>query len=470
MIPRRVHLVGIGGAGLSGIARILRARGHEVSGSDQADSSALRELEAEGVRVFRGHAASQVGDADLVLISSAIPQDNPEVAEARRRGVPVVKRSEVLGDLIGPRRTVAVAGTHGKTTTTALIALTLVEAGWDPSFLVGGVVRGLETNARAGQGEHFVIEADEYDRMFLALRPQVAVVTHLEWDHPDCYRSPEAMAGAFREFVARVPEEGCFVACVDHEGVQGLLEARAGGIALGQGVPLQEARTVPYGLGPLAALRAEEVVATEEGSQFTASWMGEPVGRFEVHVPGRHNVANALAAVAVAGRLGVPWEAVRRALARFRGVARRCELLGVAQDVVVVDDYAHHPTEITATLEAVRQAYPGRKVWAVFQPHTFSRLAALAAEFAVSLAGADAVVVLPVFPAREQGDPVAAAQGLAREIRGREVAFALSVEEAARYLLERVRPGEAVVTLSAGDGNRVGRLLLAGLGAAGEVR
>ncbi|MGC8837801.1 MAG: UDP-N-acetylmuramate--L-alanine ligase [Anaerolineae bacterium] len=463
MIPRRVHLVGIGGAGLSGIARILRARGHEVSGSDQTDSPTLRELEAQGVRVFRGHAASQVGGAELVLISSAIPPDNPEVAEARRRGLPVVKRAQILGDLIGPRRTVAVAGTHGKTTTTALIALTLLEAGLDPSFLVGGVVRGLGTNAQAGQGEFFVIEADEYDRMFLALRPEVAVVTHLDWDHPDCYGSPEAMAAAFREFVAGVPEEGCLVACVDHEGVRGLLEARAGGIALGQGVPLQRARFIPYGLGPLAALRAEEVTASERGSQFTASWLGEPVGKFAIHVPGRHNVANALAAVAVAGHLGVPWEAVQRALDHFRGVARRCELLGVARDVVVVDDYAHHPTEIRATLEGVRQAYPGRKVWAVFQPHTFSRLAALEAEFAASLSEADAVVVLPVFPAREQGDPVAAAQGLARAIQGTEVAFVLSVEEAARVLLDRVRPGDAVVTLSAGDGNRVGHLLLAAL-------
>ncbi|MGQ9457059.1 MAG: UDP-N-acetylmuramate--L-alanine ligase [Anaerolineae bacterium] len=470
MIPQRVHLVGIGGAGLSGIARILRARGHEVSGSDQADSPVLRELEREGVRVFRGHAAGQVGGAELVLISSAIPPDNPEVAEAQRRGVPVVKRSEVLGDLIGSRRTVAVAGTHGKTTTTALIALTLMEAGLDPSFLVGGTVRGLGTNARAGGGEYFVIEADEYDRMFLALRPEVAVVTHLEWDHPDCYRSPEAMVAAFREFVMGVPEEGGFVACVDHEGVRGLLDARAGGMALGQGVSLRRARLIPYGLSPLAALRAEEIVASEGGSQFAASWLGTPVGRFEVHIPGRHNVANALAAVAVAGHLGVPWEAVRRGLARFRGVARRCERLGVARDVVVVDDYAHHPTEITATLEAVRQAYPGRKVWAVFQPHTFSRLAALAAEFAASLAGADAVVVLPVFPARERGDPVAAAQGLAREIQGKEVAFAFSVEEAARYLLGRVQPGDAVVTLSAGDGNRVGHLLLAELAGAGEAR
>lgn len=463
MIPQRVHLVGIGGIGLSGIARILKARGHQVSGSDLKDSPLLRELEEEGIRVFRGHAAHQVGDAELVLISSAIPPDNPEVAEARRRGVPVVKRAEVLGDLIGGQRAVAVAGTHGKTTTTALIALTLLEAGLAPSFLVGGVVKGLETNARAGGGAHFVLEADEYDRMFLALRPEVAVVTHLEWDHPDCYPSMRAMVGAFWEFVASVPEDGCLVACVDHGQVREVLAARAGGMPLGRGVPLAEARTIPYGLGPLAALRAEDVQATEQGSRFWVTWQGEKLGWFRVPVPGRHNVANALAAVAVAGHLGVPWEAVQAALDRFQGVGRRCEVVGVAGGVVVVDDYAHHPTEIRATLDAVRQAHPGRKVWAVFQPHTFSRLAALEAEFAASLAEADAVVVLPVFPAREQGDPVAAARDLARRVRGPEVAFVTSLEEAARYLLDRVKPGEVVVTLSAGDGNRVGSMLLAGL-------
>jgi len=470
MIPHRLHLVGIGGIGLSAIARILVARGHEVSGSDLEDSPLLAELEKAGMQVYRGHAAEQLGNAEMVIISSAIPPRNPEVQEALRKGVSVVKRAEILEDLIGDRRTIAIAGTHGKTTTTSMIARVLLDAGLDPTFVIGGVPQGLGTNARHGEGDLFVIEADEYDRMFLGLRPEVAVVTHVEWDHPDCYPSPQTMEEAFRQFVQQVPSDGCVIVCGDQEAAAQLAAGRRNG-----GVrPMQDAHGIAYGLEPGADLRATEVVREVDHSRFHVAWMGESLGWFEVRLPGMHNVSNALAALAVAGRLGVPWDIVREALPRFSGVQRRFEVTGMGSDVVVVDDYAHHPTEIRATLSAARQAYPGRKVWAVFQPHTFSRTRALRDEFAQSLCLADAVVVLPVFPAREEGDPIAEAQHLVRLIPGHRATLAPSLEDAARFVLDRVAPGEMVLTLGAGDGYLVGEMILAGLqganGAAGQER
>jgi len=468
MIPHRVHLVGIGGIGLSAIARILVARGHAVSGSDLEDSPLLAELEKAGMQVYRGHAAEQVGNAEMVIISSAIPTRNPEVQEALRKGVPVVKRAEILEDLIGDRRTIAVAGTHGKTTTTSMIARILLDAGLDPTFVIGGVVQGLDTNARHGEGDLFVIEADEYDRMFLGLRPEVAVVTHVEWDHPDCYPSPQTMEEAFRQFVLQVPSDGCVIVCGDQEAAAELAAGRRNGSVR----PMRDTHGIAYGLEPGADLRATEVVQEGSHSRFHVAWMGESLGWFEVRLPGMHNVSNALAALAVAGRLGVPWDRVREALPRFSGVQRRFEVTGIGSNVVVVDDYAHHPTEIRATLSAARQAYPGRKVWAVFQPHTFSRTRALRDEFAQSLCLADAVVVLPVFPAREEGDPIAEAQHLVRLIPGGRATLAPSLEDAARFVLDRVAPGEMVLTLGAGDGHLVGEMILAGLqdanGAAGQ--
>ncbi|MGQ9584029.1 MAG: UDP-N-acetylmuramate--L-alanine ligase [Anaerolineae bacterium] len=463
MIPRRVHLVGIGGIGMSAIARILQARGHLVSGSDLKDSPLLEELEGAGMRIFRGHAAGQVGDAEMVIISSAVPPRNPEVQEALRRGIQVAKRAEILGDLVAGRKAIAVAGTHGKTTTTSMIALTLLLAGLDPSFVVGGVVQGLGTNARHGRGDYFVIEADEYDRMFLGLQPELAVITHVEWDHPDCYPTPEDLLAAFQQFVAQMPPEGCVIACGDHEGAARLVAPRRNGGPRG----MRETHGLSYGLGPDADLQAVDIVEERDRSRFQALWMGRPLGWFEVQVPGRHNVANALAALAVAGRLGVPWERAREALTRFRGVERRFQVRGSQRGVVVVDDYAHHPTEIRAALSAARQAYPGQRVWAVFQPHTFSRIEALREGFAQSLSLADEVIVLPVFPAREEGDPIAAARHLAEMVPGREVVFAETLEGAACLILSQVQPGDVVLTLAAGDGNRVGEMVLAGLHVAG---
>ncbi|NLE76923.1 MAG: UDP-N-acetylmuramate--L-alanine ligase [Chloroflexi bacterium] len=455
MIPSRVHLVGIGGIGLSGIARILLARGHAVSGSDMQPSLLLAALTAEGAQVHVGHRAENLGSAEMVIISSAIPPQNPEVQEARRRGLPVLKRGEVLGDLIGPRRTVAVAGTHGKTTTTGMIAQVLEAAGLAPSFIIGGIPASLGTNARHGHGEWFVIEADEYDRMFLGLRPEVAVVTHMEWDHPDCYPTPESLQQAFAQFVRSAPN---LVACADQEAVRQLAGAWQG------------QQFVRYGLSETADLRAVEVEQGGLTQRFSVRWHGEPLGCFHLPMPGQHNVCNALGALAVAGHLGLPWRVARQALAEFRGVARRLEQKGAAAGVTVLDDYAHHPTEIRAALSALRAAYPGQRVWAVFQPHTFSRTQAFFQEFADSLALADQVVVLPVYPAREQGDPLAVGRRLAQQVPGGATVFAASLDEAARWVGQRLAPGDVLVTLGAGDGFRVGEMVLQSLRQAAEAR
>ena len=451
-----IHLIGIGGSGLSAIAQVLLEEGYAVSGSDQQASPATESLIARGALVAIGHRAENVIGADLVVVSSAIPQGNPEIAEARRRGLPVIKRAELLGRMMRGRRGVAVAGTHGKTTTTGMIAQILLDAGQDPTFIVGGVIGSLGTNARAGTGP-FVIEADEYDRTFLGLQPWAAVVTNVEHDHPDCYPTFEAMFGAFGEFVDLLPPHGVLVACRDNPPAKELGEQR-----VNKGQPV-----VMYGLGDNAAWRGVDVQSNNAGgSDYVLLRDGQSVGLVRLRVPGLHNVVNSLAALAVADQLGVSFTRACKSLTEFRGMLRRFEIKGEVAGVTVVDDYGHHPTEIKATLAAARARFPGCGIWAVFQPHTYSRTKALMDDFAKAFADADHVIVTDIYASRERDTlGISSADIVVRmnDVRRRDARHIPELGKAAEYLLANVKPGDVVITLSAGDGNLVGEKLLAGL-------
>ncbi len=452
------HLVGIGGIGLSAIAKVLLEEGHRVSGSDVRLSPITDALAAQGAAVHQGHRAENVGQADVVLVSSAIPDDNPEAAAARARGIPVVKRDWMLGRMMAGRFGIAVAGSHGKTTITAMIALVLTEAGLDPTFIVGGILQNLGTNARAGRGEHFVVEADEYDRAFLGLRPRIAVVTNIEMDHPDCYPQMDDLLGAFREFLGRVPADGCIIGCGDEERVREVLEAGSWKL---------EAELVTYGLGEWVDWRAVDVRPNElGGSDFVALHEGKSVGEFTLRIPGLHNVQNSLAVLAVAHRLGLDMADVGESLRSYRGVQRRFEVKGEAggkarDGVVVIDDYAHHPTQIRTTLRAARGRYPGRAIWAVFQPHTYSRTRALLDEFAASFADADHVVVTDIYAAREDDDLGLSAADIVARMRHPDARYIPGLDEAAGHLLDHLKPGDVLLTLGAGDGYKVGEEVLA---------
>ena len=478
----RIHMVGIGGSGLSAIARVLQGWGYLVTGSDQLRSALTDALVAEGIPVQIGHRAENLDGPEgvanaanlLVVVSSAVPGDNPEVVAASHRGITVVKRRQLLEELTEGKITIAVAGTHGKTTTTAMIAWILVEAGLDPSFVAGGVLQNLGTNARAGAGPHFAIEADEYDRAFLGLWPEVAVVTILEHDHPDCYPTFDDMQSAFAEFARRALLRGRLIVCGEDPTARLLAErafssplqplslhSDSGAQARGG---IREGCFGTYGIGSGWTWQAEDL---QLGGcpTFRVRCGGKRLGQCALQLPGRHNVLNALAALAATAVVGVEFDTAAAALARFRGTARRFEVKGHVSGVTIVDDYAHHPTEIRATLAAARSKYPGRVLWAVFQPHTFSRTAALLDGFAASFGDADHVLVTSIFAAREQDmGQVSGADIVARMVAaGRaqpDAHYVDSLDDAVAWLLERIEPGAVVITLGAGDGYRVGEQIL----------
>jgi UDP-N-acetylmuramate--alanine ligase len=448
---KSVHIVGIGGAGMSAIAEVLLESGWHVTGSDQELSPFAQRLAERGAVVRQGHAPQHANGAEVVVISSAIPPDNVEVAAARARGVPVLKRADFLGQLMEGRTGVAVAGTHGKTTTTGLIAFVLDRAGLDPTFIVGGVLADYGTNARAGQGRPFVIEADEYDYMFLGLKPTVAVVTSVEHDHPDMFPTVREMQEAFRAFVALLPPDGLLVACAADAFARQLAEERRDA-----GRP-----AVIYGLRREADWRADlPQVNGAGGYDFLAVRQGETLGLARNRLPGEHNVLNSLAALAVADFLGVDFNTARNALADYRGVGRRFDVKGEAGGVTVVDDYAHHPTEIRATLAAARQRFAGRPLWVVFQPHTFSRTRALLADFAASFNDAEHVIVVDIFRSREAPDPSVSAADIVQAMRHPDARHIPALRAAADYLQTHLQPGDVLLTLGAGDGDWVGAEIL----------
>jgi UDP-N-acetylmuramate--alanine ligase len=444
-----IHLIGIGGIGLSAIARVLHGWGYTVSGSDRQPSALIDELRAEGLAIYTGHRAEQVAGANLIVVSSAVPGDNPEVVEARRRGIPVVNRERFLAELTAGKTTLAVAGTHGKTTSSAMIAWILLQAGLDPTFVVGGLLQNLGRNARAGQGPHFVIEADEYERAFLGLQPDVAVITTLEHDHPDCYPTFAEMRAAFSQFAARTSAGGLLIVCGED----------AAALEVGSEFGQQTHRVQTYGLDKRWDWRAEGVQLGNSAA--FEVWHGDQhLGRCALQVPGRHNVLNALAALAASVEVGVPFDTAAAALTRFRGTARRFEIKGQAGGVTVVDDYAHHPTEIRATLAAARLKYPGRPLWAVFQPHTYSRTAALLDDFAAAFDDADHVLVMGIYAAREFDTLGVSGADIVARSSHPDIRYVETMDEAVAALVDRVQPGDIVFTLGAGDGYVVGERLL----------
>lgn len=459
--PIHFHLVGIGGSGLSAIAGFLLERGYQVSGSDQRPNEMTEALARRGAAVYRGHRAENIAGADIVLISSAVPAGNPEVDAAIAAGIPVVKRAQLLGPLMRGQHGIGVAGTHGKTTTTSMTAIVLLRAGLDPSIIVGGRLslgpaEGMAAfsniSARAGKGP-FVIEADEYDGMFLGLELEVGVVTNVEWDHVDCYPTPAAFVEAFRKFAANLPPDGLLVVCADDPGALGLRDAIVAGV-----------RVETYGLTEGADWQARNLSQNAQGGFDAEVWHGaEHVADLSLPVPGRHNVRNALAALAVAN-----WHHIRPRLAAkmlrdFHGAGRRFEFIGEAAGVTVIDDYAHHPTEVGATLSAARLRYPTRRIWAVFQPHTYSRTKALLRDYEHSFVDADRVLLLDIYAAREKIDLGMHSQQLLEVLTHEGAEYVGSIDAAVEMLLAHVEPDDVVITMSAGDGNLVGAKLLAAL-------
>jgi UDP-N-acetylmuramate--alanine ligase len=447
----RYHLIGIGGSGLSAIARVLLESGHEVSGSDRQLTPLAQELQQAGATVKLGHRAGHVLGADVVLRSSAISDDNVEVQAARSAGIPVLKRVDFLGQLLAGKKVIAVAGTHGKTTTTAMLAWMLNALGQDPSYVIGGVAKNLGRNAHAGSGEIFVIEADEYDHMFLGLNPALAVVTNVEHDHPDCYATPQDFRRSFQQFIGRLEPEGVMAACSDDPGAVDLLDWAEG----------QGHKVYRYGIrqGENDYWAENLAPVPDAGYGFDVCRLGAgKVASISLRLPGEHNVRNALAALIVADLLGLPLSEAAGTLGEFNGVGRRFEVRGSPAGVTLVDDYAHHPTEIRATLVAARARYPGRPLWAVWQPHTFSRTRMLFDGFVAAFQSADHVVVTDIYAAREQAPAdgfssrylVQAMRALHPE-KPTWVHYTPTLAQATRLLVQEARAGDVILVLTAGD-------------------
>jgi len=464
---QRVHFVGIGGIGMSGIAELLSNLGYAVSGSDQKASEVTSRLQSLGVRVSVGHDAAHVGDADVVVYSSAVRPDNPEIADAQRRRIPVIPRAEMLAELMRLRTGIAVAGAHGKTTTTSMVALVLERAGLDPTAVIGGKLSAFGSNARLGRGEYMVVEADESDRSFLRLTPTVAVVTNIDEEHLEAYRDFDDLRQAFLDFANKVPFYGAVIACVDDPHVRSL-------------VPRMRRRVMTYGLDAAGAdVRGADVA--HDGGTWTCQVVAgpglkdaaglreaprSPLCSLRLAIPGRHNLQNALAAVAVGLELGLDAERVAGALASFAGADRRFQRLGEAAGVLVIDDYGHHPTEIRAVLDAARASL-GRRLIVAFQPHRYSRTARLMDRFGPALAQADELVLAGIYAAGEDPIPGVTIEALAETMRpqlaGR-LHLARTLDDVVAAVASLARPGDAVITLGAGSIGTVGPKVLAALG------
>jgi len=455
---RSIHFVGIGGIGMSGIAEVLLDAGFGVSGSDAKESDTTRRLVELGARVEIGHRATNLGDADVVVFSSAVAKDNPEIVLARERAVPVIPRAEMLAELMRLKDGVAIAGSHGKTTTTSLVATVLQQAGVDPTVIIGGKLNALGSNAKRGAGQLLIAEADESDGSFLHLTPAIAVITNIDPEHLDHYGTHENVKQAFVDFANRVPFYGLVVACLDHPHVQDIL-------------PRIEKRTLTYGLAAQADYRAKNPRMEGLSTHFDVVRRGEELGEFTVRMPGIHNVLNALSVLVVTDELGVPHDVVRSALATFAGVQRRFTVIGEHAGVTIVDDYAHHPAEVQATLEAAVRAY-GRRIVVAFQPHRYTRTLSCFDELVRAFNRADLLFVTDVYAAGEKPIVGADSASLVKAIRShghRDVTHVAARSDLVSALLARVRPGDIVLTLGAGDITRTAPELLAALQARGPA-
>ncbi len=448
---KRIHFVGIGGIGMSGIAELLINLGYQVSGSDLKDTVVTRRLTSMGARVYCGHSAENVRGADVVVYSSAVKECNPEIQYAREKAIPVIPRAEMLAELMRLKYGVAIAGAHGKTTTTSMVASILTRGGLDPTVVIGGrldIWGG--SNAKLGEGDFLVAEADESDGSFLALSPTIVVVTNIDREHMDHYGDMDSLRETFVRFMNKVPFYGTCVICFDCEEIQGI-------------VPQIRKRYLSYGLSSQADLRATNLTRADYGSEFEVVFQNKSLGRVEVGMPGEHNVLNALAAIGVGLELGLDINVVREGLKDLGGLSRRLQVKGEYKGVLVLDDYGHHPTEIQATLNAARGCWPGRRVVVLFQPHRYTRTRDLYERFVVSFNEADALVVMPIYPAGEEPIKGVDARWLAKGIREhghKDVTIVRGHEEALAKLREMVREGDMVITMGAGDVYKVGERLL----------
>ena len=449
-----IHLVGIGGIGMSGIAEVLLTLGYSVSGSDTKPSPTTERLQNLGATIYEGHKASNVEGAHVVVISSAIKAENPEVVEAHKRKIPVIPRAEMLAELMRLKYGIAVAGAHGKTTTTSMVASVLTAAHLDPTFVVGGKVNQAGTTARLGKGEYFVVEADESDRSFLYYAPVVAVVTTIDREHLDQYASLEEIQSVFVEFVNRIPFYGAAILCLDEPNVQAI-------------IPDVKRPIITYGTSTQADLVISDISMEGLGSEFRLTYKGEDLGMFNlIHPPGIHNVRNAAAAAAVALYLNVPSDLIREGLAKFTGVGRRFDIKGVVADVTVIDDYGHHPAEIRATLEAARGCKFNRLL-VLFQPHRFTRTQHLWDDFTKAFNQADILVLTDIYAASENPIPGVTSEALAAAIREaghKNVHYFRSMQAGIEFLLHAAQPGDAIMTIGAGNVSRASNELMLLLG------
>ncbi|MCU0454239.1 MAG: UDP-N-acetylmuramate--L-alanine ligase [Bacteroidetes bacterium] len=440
---KKIHFIGIGGIGMSGIAEILLDQGFAVSGSDRALTEVTERLQQLGATIFEGHQATNIAaDVDTVVYSSAVAPDNPEIQEANRRKIPVVRRAEMLAEVMRLKYGIGIAGTHGKTTTTSMISLVLMEGELDPTVIVGGKLSGLGgTNARLGKGDFIVVEADEFDRSFLSLTPTIAVMTTLETDHLDCYRDLEDIKGAFIQFASRVPFYGFIVLCLDEPALLDIMPT------------LNKKRIITYGLNPQADVQAVDLRHRENRTTFIVVRGDHDLGEVTIQVPGKHNVQNALAAISVGLELQVPFERIKAGIERFAGVYRRWEKKGEAKGITVYDDYAHHPTECAATLSGVKAGWR-RRVVCVFQPHLFTRTRDFYEEFGKAFLLSDVIVVTDIYPAREepiQGVTGALIANAAKQFGHKDVHYVTDKAKVPSYLRSITKEGDIVITMGAGD-------------------
>ncbi len=448
-MKKHVFFIGIGGTGLSAIARLLQEKGYLVSGSDQQISDLAIELINGGITVYQGHSADHLEGVDLVIRSSAIPDSNPEVQAAHAAHIPVYKRSDILGKLMQDQIGIGIAGTHGKTTTTAMISTMFYKLGLDPSYIIGSVAKDLGNNAHFGSGSYFVIEADEYDRMFLGLSPTIAVITNLEHDHPDCYPTFFDYLQAFKSFIEKVTPDGKVFVFQDDTGIQKLLPL------------LTHPAVLTYGTSSACDYQAREIVPNQIGGyRFTVYLNTEQSSTrlitVDLSVPGMHNVMNALVTLGISHSLGLDLQAAANSLTEFSGTSRRFDILGEVNQITIIDDYAHHPTEIQATLQAARSRYPGRKIWAIWQPHTFSRTKTLFDEFKNSFTQADHVIVSQIYASREKDDSFSSSQVVAAMLHP-DSRYIASLEGITDYLVENLSTGDVMLVFSAGDATQVSK-------------
>nr|WP_255668025.1 UDP-N-acetylmuramate--L-alanine ligase [Acidaminococcus hominis] len=450
---KNIHFIGIGGAGMSALSYVMIKRGYQVSGSDAKPGYMATNLAKEGALVFIGHSACQIERAEVVVVSTAIHPDNPELVEAKKRQVPVIHRSDVLAYLMNKHKGVAVAGAHGKTTTSSMLSCITCEGGLDPTIVVGGIVNNLGSNAVNGKSDYVVAEADESDGSFLKFHPYLAVITNIENDHLDHYGSEENIQAAFAKFVEQIKEDGKAILCYDNAKVRALGE-KTGKTVISYGIDSKD-----------ADYRAENIEYGKNGTTYDILYKNEVIGKGQLIVPGRHNVLNSLGAIAAARELGIPLESILASLAHFSGAKRRFETKGKVGGVWVVDDYAHHPTEIAVTLKAARQTQPERLV-CVFQPHRYTRTQLLLDQFAVAFKDCDELIITDIYAASEDPIPGVSGEMLAHKIAettGQKVRYISGQDKIEETLEREVRPGDLVITMGAGDIYRLGEQLVQAL-------